>query len=207
VLRQPGLTVMRGWLAAARGDLVAATAALAPVVEGATRSCTYWPLWPCWMGLFHEIGTAAADQAFTQTVVDVAELAADRNPTVASFEGLALNVRARSNGDLGLLRQSADVLARRAKWSAATGRPEASPDSLTEAERRVALLIASGHTNRSAATELGLSVNTIGTHLRSAFAKLGVQSRVQLANALRHELPVPRLVTTAAAVSLPHLNR
>jgi DNA-binding CsgD family transcriptional regulator len=33
-----------------------------------------------------------------------------------------------------------------------------------------------------------VSVNTIGTHLRSAFAKLGIQSRVQLGNVLRHEL-------------------
>ena len=52
------------------------------------------------------------------------------------------------------------------------------------AERRVAALIADGHTNRSAATELGLSVNTIGTHLRLVFTKLGIQSRVQLANTL-----------------------
>jgi DNA-binding CsgD family transcriptional regulator len=29
-----------------------------------------------------------------------------------------------------------------------------------------------------------VSVNTIGTHLRAVFAKLGIQSRVQLANQL-----------------------
>jgi DNA-binding CsgD family transcriptional regulator len=34
---------------------------------------------------------------------------------------------------------------------------------------------------------LGVSINTIGTHLRAVFTKLGVQSRVQLANALRTE--------------------
>lgn len=246
-LRRPGLTVMRGWLAVARGDLSGATAALAPVAQGATRSCGYWPLWPCWMGLFYDVGTAADDQAFAQTVVDVAELAAERTPGVASFEGLALNVRARSKGDRELLRQSADILARsprpllrgfgadclgralladgdrsaglvlldsawdeyhsadarvyrdnvrkvmreagvrRAKWSAATPRPDTGTDALTEAERRVALLVAAGHSNRSAATELGVSVNTVGTHLRSAFAKLGVQSRVQLANVLHRE--------------------
>jgi DNA-binding CsgD family transcriptional regulator len=32
---------------------------------------------------------------------------------------------------------------------------------------------------------LGISVNTVGTHTRSAYAKFGVQSRVQLINALR----------------------
>jgi predicted ATPase/DNA-binding CsgD family transcriptional regulator len=72
---------------------------------------------------------------------------------------------------------------RRAKWvSDHTG---SQPRSLTEAERRVAYLIADGHTDKSAAKALGISVNTVGTHLRSAYAKLGVQSRVQLANALR----------------------
>ena|SRR6266404_3316496 len=78
--------------------------------------------------------------------------------------------------------------ARRAKWSSATARPDTGLGALTEAERRVALLIADGHTNRSADGELDVPVNTIGTHLRMAFAKLGVQSRVQLANALRSEV-------------------
>jgi DNA-binding CsgD family transcriptional regulator len=57
--------------------------------------------------------------------------------------------------------------------------------SLTEAEQRVAALIAGGHTNKSAAKTLGVSVNTVGTQLRSIFTKLGIQSRVQLANSLR----------------------
>ncbi|MFQ6332057.1 response regulator transcription factor [Nocardia sp. CWNU-33] len=60
--------------------------------------------------------------------------------------------------------------------------------ALTPSERRVAALIGTGHTNKSAAAELGISVNTVGTHLRSAFAKLGIQSRVQLANIL-HSVP------------------
>ena len=47
--------------------------------------------------------------------------------------------------------------------------------SLTEAERRVAYLIASGYTDKSAAKALGISENTVGTHLRSAYSKFGVQ--------------------------------
>jgi len=46
-------------------------------------------------------------------------------------------------------------------------------------------LIADGHTDKSAARALGISVNTVGTHLRSIYSKLAVQSRVQLANVLR----------------------
>ena len=73
--------------------------------------------------------------------------------------------------------------ARRAKWSTNNVRSAVKP--LTEAERRVVYLIADGHTDKSAAKALGISVNTVGTHMRSAYTKLGVQSRVQLTNALR----------------------
>ena len=44
---------------------------------------------------------------------------------------------------------------------------------------------ADGRTDKAAARALGISVNTVGTHLRSIYSKLAVQSRVQLANALR----------------------
>ena len=46
-------------------------------------------------------------------------------------------------------------------------------------------MIADGHTDKSAAKLLGISENTVGTHIRSAYRKLGVRSRVQLNNALR----------------------
>jgi DNA-binding CsgD family transcriptional regulator len=46
-------------------------------------------------------------------------------------------------------------------------------------------LITDGQTDRSAAKALDISVNTVKTHVRSAYTKLGVRSRVQLINALR----------------------
>ncbi len=251
-VRRPGLTVMRGWLAAARGDVATALEVLGPVASGAVSTCNYWPLWPCWMGLFFEIGAAAPDGAFSSVVVQVAELAASRNPGVASFEGVALSLRGREKGDLAMLAESARVLARsprpllraygadrygralladgqqeaalaqldqawddydrmdarvyrddvrrvlceagarRTNWPTAAPRPDTGWGALTGAERRVARLIADGHSNRSAAGELGVSVNTVGTHLRVVFGKLGVQSRVQLANALhRAEADAP----------------
>ena len=49
----------------------------------------------------------------------------------------------------------------------------------------MAYLVAHGHTDKATARELGISVNTVGTHLLSIYSKLAVQSRVQLANALR----------------------
>lgn len=74
--------------------------------------------------------------------------------------------------------------ARRRRWAPVPRRPDSGWEALTDMERRVALLIADGHTNRSAAEELALSPSTIGTHLRSVFRKLGVHSRVQLARVL-----------------------
>ncbi|MGW0120806.1 ATP-binding protein [Streptomyces sp. NPDC003327] len=54
-------------------------------------------------------------------------------------------------------------------------------DALTASERKVARLIAAGHTNRSAAEALVLSPHTVNTHLASIFRKLAVRSRVHLA--------------------------
>ena len=52
---------------------------------------------------------------------------------------------------------------------------------LTPQERAVARLVCAGRTNREVAAELVLSVKTVGYHLGNAYAKLGVNSRTQLA--------------------------
>ncbi|MFE4306996.1 AAA family ATPase [Streptomyces sp. NPDC056891] len=54
-------------------------------------------------------------------------------------------------------------------------------EALTASERKVARLIAAGHTNRSAAEALVVSPHTVNTHLASIFRKLSVRSRVHLA--------------------------
>jgi DNA-binding CsgD family transcriptional regulator len=58
-------------------------------------------------------------------------------------------------------------------------------DSLTDSELTVVNLIADGSTNRSVAQQLHLSPHTVKTHLRNAFAKLGITSRAQLAQLMR----------------------
>jgi DNA-binding CsgD family transcriptional regulator len=68
-------------------------------------------------------------------------------------------------------------------------RPAQGPSSLTETEAKVARLVGDGHSSRSAAAELGVSPNTVNTHLRAVFAKLDVRSRVQLSNYLRDHPP------------------
>lgn len=59
-------------------------------------------------------------------------------------------------------------------------RPGVGWASLTDTERRVALVIADGRTNAESATVLGLSRHTVDFHLRQIFRKLGIRSRVEL---------------------------
>jgi DNA-binding CsgD family transcriptional regulator/tetratricopeptide (TPR) repeat protein len=69
-------------------------------------------------------------------------------------------------------------------------RPRSGWGSLTAAETAVTRAIAEGLTSRQAADQLYLSVHTVNTHLRHAFAKLGIRSRVELVRlVLTHEQP------------------
>lgn len=53
-------------------------------------------------------------------------------------------------------------------------------NALTEAEGRVARLVASGLTNKGIAEQLSLSHHTVDAHLKHTFTKLGIHSRVEL---------------------------
>jgi len=52
---------------------------------------------------------------------------------------------------------------------------------LTRREQEVAALVARGLTNRQVAEQLLVAQRTIETHLEHIFAKLGVQTRAELA--------------------------
>jgi len=52
---------------------------------------------------------------------------------------------------------------------------------LTQSELAVVRLVAEGATNRQAAERLYVSPHTVHSHLRHAFTKLGIRSRVELA--------------------------
>jgi PAS domain S-box-containing protein len=56
--------------------------------------------------------------------------------------------------------------------------------SLTDAELKVARLVAQGLTNRETAEELVVSRHTVDSHLKHVFTKLDLSSRVQLTRAL-----------------------
>jgi DNA-binding NarL/FixJ family response regulator len=54
-------------------------------------------------------------------------------------------------------------------------------EGLTETECRVAVLLAEGQTNREVASAMFVTQNTVQTHMKHIFQKLGVRSRTELA--------------------------
>ncbi|GAA4692475.1 helix-turn-helix transcriptional regulator [Nocardioides conyzicola] len=109
-VRSPGSTLMSGWITAAEGDLTGALTILRPLLEGAEASRSFWPWWPGWMRVFTELGVAAGDADFAQRAVQIAQIGADRNPGIASFEGQALHLRGILDRDLETLAEAVRVL-------------------------------------------------------------------------------------------------
>jgi DNA-binding CsgD family transcriptional regulator len=63
---------------------------------------------------------------------------------------------------------------------AAADKPATGWAAMTKSELAVAQLVANGLTNREVADRLFVSPHTVSTHLRHVFAKLEVNSRVDL---------------------------
>ena len=61
---------------------------------------------------------------------------------------------------------------------------EATSDGLTQREREVALLVADGLRSREVAERLAIAPQTVKSHLKTIFDKLGVRNRVELARRL-----------------------
>ncbi|MGW7244550.1 response regulator transcription factor [Streptomyces sp. NPDC054804] len=51
---------------------------------------------------------------------------------------------------------------------------------LTESEQKLIPLVVEGRINRAVADRLYVSVHTVNTHMKHIFAKLGINSRVEL---------------------------
>jgi DNA-binding CsgD family transcriptional regulator len=248
--RCPSLLLVRGLVTAAEGDRRQAIDLVRPVLFDGRAERDPWPWKAGWLRPLAHLGLSEGDHAFTDEVVTLAELGAQRSPDVASLAGIALELRGLVTHDVELLREAVRVLEasprpmvragaeqdlgfelvardrrrdgaehldaawaiyrgigasgpmadlqnrmrragfRRRQWQTAQPRPVDGWAALTTAEARVAELIADGYTNKAAGAELGVSVNTIGTHLSAVFRKLGVQSRVQLSN-LVHQKDAP----------------
>jgi len=72
-------------------------------------------------------------------------------------------------------------------------RPNAGWAALTDSELAVVRLIAAGLTNRETAVRLFVSPHTVNSHLRHAFTKLGVKSRVELTRVVAEHAGEPTL--------------
>lgn len=67
--------------------------------------------------------------------------------------------------------------------------PDRAPHHLTPAETELLKLLVEGHNYKTAAAELGISINTVSFHLRNIYEKLQVHSKSEaVAKALRERL-------------------
>ncbi len=87
---------------------------------------------------------------------------------------LARAIKAAAAGQVQLSPQAAARLMREV-------RTPASPETLTEREREVLLLLARGQSNKEIAHSLQIGEKTVKTHVSNILAKLGVPSRTQAA--------------------------
>jgi len=129
--------------------------------------------------------------ALASALEDAGKAAAGRGAAEqgAAMLGRALELYARAGAswDAGRVRRRLRALGVRHRLAAA-GPSRQGWSGLTTSELDVARLVAQGLTNRQTAERLFLSPHTVSNHLRHAFAKLGITSRVELARlAARHD--------------------
>ena len=182
-----------GFVALSRGDANAAHAELGPLLQRLGDVGVREPTWArlVWSELDALVELGQLDRAAA-----LAEELAARGRALDRPFALATAARAR-----GLVLAARQTLAQALTlfeglgarlWSARTtaelariGGRAAATGALTPTERRVAELVAEGRTNREVADLLFLSAKTVAAHLTSAYAKLGVRSRTELAHSLR----------------------
>jgi DNA-binding CsgD family transcriptional regulator len=158
----PHVTRCRGLVAAARGDVEPALALLVQAVDG------------------HEavgdpFGRARALLALGVVRRRARQKRPAREPVEAARDAFE------SIGAAGWAEKARGELARLG------GRRR--EEGVTAAERRVAVLVAEGRTNKEIASALFLSERTVASHLTRVYAKLGVRSRTELARRLHAEEP------------------
>jgi DNA-binding CsgD family transcriptional regulator len=127
------------------------------------------------------IGAGAAtalDQARTQALYGAFLRRAGERQAAGDQLRAARDTFARLGAMPFLDRCDAELLA----CGLAVDRPAGQVDSLlTRQEQAVARLVCAGKSNREVAAELIISVKTVGYHLGNTYAKLGINTRTQLA--------------------------
>jgi DNA-binding CsgD family transcriptional regulator len=167
-LEQPVVPLFAGVAVHARGILerdAAALVAAAELLESSSRPMLY-------AAAAEDAGAELAHIGRADEALDQLNAAFD---TYMQHEALADARRVgRQLRRLGVERRIVSQPRAKAGW-----------DSLTDAELKVINLIAQGVPNRAVASQLHLSLHTVKTHIRNAFAKLGINSRAELSRFVR----------------------
>lgn len=69
--------------------------------------------------------------------------------------------------------------------------PNGGSNGLTPREAEIAERVAAGLQNKEIAEKLGIADGTVRIHVHNIFKKLGIQNRVELANRINDQKPVP----------------
>jgi LuxR family maltose regulon positive regulatory protein len=165
----------------AQGDPRAATVALAPVLNGSVP--VPWPTWLTHAFLLEAIARdvagqdGAADQAL-ERALDLAE----PNGALLWFllhpaPGL-LERHALGTAHAALIREILGLLAHRAS-APSPARPQPLSEPLSDSELRVLRYLPTNLTAPEIARERSVSRNTVKTHMRNLYAKLGVHRRAE----------------------------
>ena len=180
--------VLHAQLAAARGRTADARRLLAPVLAGSLVPLRSTALSTAW--LLEALIAERSDRhpAASEAVLTALQLAAPTGAARPFFDAgpevhaMLSSLRGRAGSLEGFLDSVLDGIARLLAWQAATGvspAPRSAPTGgwLTERELDVLRDLPSMMTLGEIATDHGISLNTVKTHVRSIYAKLGAGTR------------------------------
>jgi LuxR family transcriptional regulator, maltose regulon positive regulatory protein len=210
---RPGIRTAMAALRLAQDDPRAATAALAPVLDGsAPGSHQVWQVAALLLeaSARDALGEREAAGRALERGLDLAEPAGLLFPFLLYPMPELLERHARQGtAHPALVRKIISALGERTPAMPAAGQPQRLPEPLSQAEARVLRLLQTSLSAPEIARELYVSVNTVRTHMRHVYDKLGAHRRLEAidrARALGLLAPVPQraLALIFAGRALPH---
>ena len=165
-------------LSLAEGDPAAASAWLAPVLDGAARATSPW------LGLAYLIEAAARDGPDSSSsgpalerALDLAERDGALLPFLLHPLPELLERHRRQTSHAALVSEILAMVAGTKRREASQHGQEADFEPLSESEARILRYLPTNLSAPEIANDLYISVNTVKTHLRHLYAKLGVNRR------------------------------
>ena len=172
----------------AQHDPHAAIAALAPVLDGSAP--LVWPAWQAQAFLLEAIARdALGDETAAGRAVERALDCAEPDGALLWFllhpvPGLLKRQARRGTAHAALIAEILNLRADRGPAPSAGPRPPAEP--LSDSELRVLRYLPTNLTAPEIAAELSISRNTVKTHMRNLYAKLGTHRRAETVARARH---------------------